>query len=121
MRRGEVWWARVPMRGSRAKRRPMLVVSDDAFNRNDRYSKVMVVHLTSVKRLGGPYDWEVALPRGTAGLDRPSTAKCGEIYTVWKEQLEGPAGTVPLAVVRQVDRALAVALSLPFVGSEADG
>jgi len=68
MLRGELWWARVPMKGSGGKKRPMLVVSDDAFNRNERYTKVMAVHVTSVKRAGGPYDWEVPLPRGTAGL-----------------------------------------------------
>lgn len=92
----------------------MLIVSDDLFNRNEHYPKVMVVHLTTVKRLSGPYDWEVPLPRGTAGLDRSSIVKCGEIYTVWKEQLEGPPGTVPLDIMAQVDRALAVALSLPL-------
>lgn len=119
MRRAEIWWARVPMRGSRGKRRPMLIVSDDSFNANELYPKVMVVHVTSVKRLGGPYDWEVPLPRGTAGLDRPSLAKCGEIYTVWKEQLEGPAATVPHTVMRRVDRALAIALSLPVPSLEA--
>ena len=113
MRRGEVWWAKVPMHGSGLKRRPMLIVSDDAFNRNERYQKVMVVHLTSVKRLGGPFDWEVELPRGTAGMKQRSTIKCGEVYTLWKEQLQGPAGTVPPSLMRQVDRALAIALSLP--------
>lgn len=92
----------------------MLIVSDDVFNRNERYAKVMVVHFTSVQRLVGPYDWEVALPRGTAGLERPSIAKCGEIYTVWKEQLHGPPSTVPRAIMNQVDRALALALSLPM-------
>lgn len=114
MRRGELWWARVPMRGSGSKRRPMLIVSDDVFNRNAHYPKVMVVHVTTVKRLGGPYDWEVDLPRGTAGLDRSSVAKCGEIYTVWKEQLEGPPNTMPREIMGRVDRALAVALSLPM-------
>jgi mRNA-degrading endonuclease toxin of MazEF toxin-antitoxin module len=92
----------------------MLIVSNDAFNRNESYAKVMVVHLTSVQRLGGPYYWEVALPRGTAGLERPSIAKCGEIYTIWKEDLHGPPGTVPPAILAQIDRALAVALSLPL-------
>ena len=48
---------------------------------------LLVVHLTSVKRLGGPFDWEVELPRGTAGMYRSSIVKCGEIYTLWKEQL----------------------------------
>ncbi len=114
MRRGEIWWGKVPMSGSGGKRRPMLVVSDDAFNRNERYPKVMCVHVTTVQRLHGPYDWEVVLPRGTAGLDRTSIAKCGEIYTVWKDQLQDAAGTVPGELMRQVDLALAVALSLPY-------
>jgi mRNA interferase MazF len=113
MRRGEVRWAKIPMKGSRDKRRPMLVVSDDAFNRNDRYPKVMVVHVTSVKRMAGPYDWEVSLPRGTAGLERSSIAKCGEIYTLWKDQLKGTSGTVPPDIMKGIDRALAIALSLP--------
>src|SRR5574341_499348 len=113
MTRGELWWARIPMSGSKGIRRPMLIVSDDAFNRNDRYLKAMVVHVTSVKRLDGPYEWEVSLPRGTAGLTRSSIAKCGEIYTLWKAQLQGPVGTVPRSIMNQVDCALAVALSLP--------
>ena len=83
------------MSGSGRVRHPMLIVSDDVFNTNMRYPKVMVVHITSVKRLHGTYDWEVSLPKGTAGLTRSSIAKCGEIYTLWKEQLQGPAGTVP--------------------------
>jgi mRNA-degrading endonuclease toxin of MazEF toxin-antitoxin module len=90
----------------------MLVVSDDAFNENERYPKVMVVHLTSIERLGGPFDWEVAIPKGTAGLPRPSVVKCSEIYTLWKEQLQGPAATLPRALMHSVDRALGVALGL---------
>ena len=100
------------MKGSRDKKRPMLVVSDDAFNRNERYTKVMTVHVTAVKRLGGPYDWEVSLLRGTAGLKHASVAKCGEIYTLWKDQLDGSAGTLPAGMMRQIDRALAAALNL---------
>jgi mRNA-degrading endonuclease toxin of MazEF toxin-antitoxin module len=112
MRRGEIWWARVPMRGAAAKRRPMLVVSDDPFNENARYPKVMVVHLTSVGRLGRDFDWEVAVPKRTAGLQRASIVKCGEVYTLWKEQLQGPAATLPPSIMRRVDRALAIALGL---------
>ena len=100
------------MRGTAPKRRPMLVVSNDAFNRNPRYPKVMVVHLTSAKGTSTPYDWEVAVPRGTGGLDRTSTVKCAEVYTLWKEQLHGTLGTLPVGIMRDVDRALAIALSL---------
>jgi mRNA-degrading endonuclease toxin of MazEF toxin-antitoxin module len=91
----------------------MLVVSADAFNQNDRYPKVMVVHLTSVERLGGPFAWEVSIPRGAAGLPRASVAKCSEIYTLWKDQLQGPAASLPRPLMQTVDRALAIALELP--------
>lgn len=100
------------MRGAGAKRRPMLIVSDDVFNENERYSKVMVVHLTSVQRLGGAFRWEVTVPKGTAGLKRSSLIKCSEVYTAFKDQLQGPAATLPAAVMRQVDQALATALGL---------
>jgi mRNA interferase MazF len=114
MLRGEVWWASIPMRRGDSKRRPMLIVSDDVFNRNPRYPKVMVVHLTSVRRAEGPFDWEVMVPKGTAGLERPGTVKCAEVYTLWKEQLRGGVGTLPRALMQKIDRALAIALGLPL-------
>jgi mRNA interferase MazF len=116
VRRGEVWWAAPRLAGGSRKRRPMLIVSDDVFNRNERYPKVMVVHLTSVQRPGGPFDWEVAIARGTASLDRASVARCGEVYTLTKDQLQTLVGAMPRDRMDQVDRALAVALSLPTLG-----
>lgn len=56
----------------------------------------------------------MALPKGTAGLPRASVVKCAEVYTLWKDQLQGPAATLPAADMRRVDRALAVALGLPL-------
>ena len=113
MKRGEIWWARIPMRGAGDVRHPMLIVSDNVFNTNPRYPKVMVVHISSVKRLQGPYAWEVPLPKRTGGLTRSSIIKCAEIYTLWKEQLRESVGTAPQSIMAQVDRALALALSLP--------
>ena len=114
VRRGEVWWGRPGLTGGSRKRRPFLVVSSDAFNVNDRYPKVMVVHLTSVQRVGDGYPWEVRLPRGAAGLPASSVAKCGEIYTLLKSELQVLAGTLPAEQVESVDRALSVALSLRY-------
>ena len=112
MLRGEVWWGRPALPGGSRKRRPFLIVSNDAFNRNDRYPKVMVVHLTSVRRVGDEYPWEVVLPRGTATLAVASVAKCGEIYTLLKSHLDGLCGTLRKEQMERVDRALATALSL---------
>jgi mRNA interferase MazF len=112
MRRAEVWWGSASLAGPRRKTRPFLIVSDDAFNQHTAYPKVLVVHLTSTRRSGGPYDWEVDVPRGAGGLPRGSVAKCAEIYTVFKEQLVERLGTLPQTTMDRVDRALALSLGL---------
>lgn len=112
MRRGEVWWGAAPLPGGSRKRRPFLVVSVDAFNCNDLYPKVMVVHLTTSQRAGGPFRWEVEVPRGTAGLQATSIVKCNEVYTLLKTHLDVLAGTLPHAYLARVDRALATSLGL---------
>ena len=88
------------------------MVSDDAFNRNERYAKVMVVHLTTAVRTGGPFRWEIDVPRGIAGLPEASLVKCSEVYTFLKTHLTEQAGTLPRAYVERVDRALATTLGL---------
>src|SRR5438105_2172414 len=101
MLRGEIWWASPRLPGGTKKRRPMLVVSDDVFNRNERYSKVMVVHLTSVIRPGERFDWEVEISKGAAGLPQTSVAKCNEVYTLLRDQLETLVGSLPRALMRR--------------------
>ena len=112
MRRGEIWWGAPPLPGGSRKRRPFLVVSDDAFNRNELYLKVMVVHLTTATRAGGPFRWEIDVPRGIAGLPLASVAKCNEVYTLLKLHLTEQAGTLPHPYIERVDRALAITLGL---------
>lgn len=99
------------MPGRDRKRRPFLVVSADAFNTNDAYAKVMVVHLATRNR-GQAFSWEVPLRRGAAGLPLGSVAKCNEVYTLFKEQLGELLGTLPAEDMVRVDGALRVALSL---------
>ena len=112
MQRGEIWWGSPALPGGSRKRRPFLIVSHDAFNRNANYPKVMVVHLTTVRRAEGGYPWEVDLPRGSGGLEMSSVAKCGEIYTLLKSHLTELVGALRTEHMERVDRALALALSL---------
>jgi len=113
VQRGEIWWGSPALPGGSRKRRPFLIVSHEAFNRNASYPKVLVVHLTTVRRMEGPYPWEVDLPRGSGGLETGSVAKCGEIYTLLKSHLTELAGSLRSEHLEAVDRALAVALGLP--------
>jgi len=90
-------------------------VSHDVFNSNERWLKVLVVHLTTV-RAEASTSWQVAIPRGVAGLPGPSTAKCAEIYTLCKDDLAEAIGTLPRAYMSRVDAALGIALALPLSG-----
>jgi mRNA interferase MazF len=112
VRRGEVWWGSPSIPGQTRKRRPFLVVSDDAFNANVAYAKVLVVHLTTVQRSKGPYAWEVSVSRGTGALPKGSLAKCAEVYTVFREDLADRIGMLPNQTMKQVDRALSLTLGL---------
>jgi mRNA-degrading endonuclease toxin of MazEF toxin-antitoxin module len=102
------------MAGGSRKRRPVLIVSGDSFNRNDRYPRVVAVHVTSVHRPAGLPSWEVEIPKGAANLGRASIAKCAELYTIQKDGLESRIGAVTRDVMARIDRALAIALSLPY-------
>ena len=112
MRRGEICWGPPALPSGSRKRRPFLVVSNDAFNKNEGYPKVMVVHLTSVTRSLGPFRWEVEVPRGVAGLPNASVVKCSEVYTLLKSHLGEYLGALPATYLERVDRALATALGL---------
>lgn len=110
MRRGEIWWGEPGLPGGARKRRPFLIVSNDAFNLNEKWRKVMVVHLTTVA--GAAVSWQVPVPRGVAGLPQPSTAKCAEVYTVFKNDLVSLVGTLPREYMIRIDAALQITLSI---------
>ncbi len=76
----------------------------------------MVVHLTTVATERAT-SWQVSIGRGVGGL--PSTsialrlaAECAEVYTLFKADLAEPIGTLPRERMREIDRALGVALGL---------
>jgi len=78
MKRGEVYWADLaPRSGSEQRgRRPVIVISHDAFNQTQSWRSIIVVPLsTSVAQAGrGPS--AVLLPQGAAGLGKNSVALC---------------------------------------------
>lgn len=61
---------------------------------------------------GGPFAWEVAIGRAVGGMPRASTAKCAEVYTVFKHDLERRVGSLPPETMLLVDRAPGLVLGL---------
>lgn len=112
IRRGEVWWVDlgVPRGSAPGRRRPVLVVSSDAFNRS-RIATVACVAITSNLRLADA-PGNIALDEGEAGLPRASVANVSQVVTVDKADLEQRLGAVAGATLRAVDTGLRRALGL---------
>jgi mRNA interferase MazF len=114
MRRGEVWWADLaPRSGSEQRgRRPVVIVSHDAFNAVAGWRSVIVVPLTTKgrKRRTGPTS--VGFPVGTAGLPAASAALCHQVTTLDRAKLVEHIGALPAEQLARLERGLMAALDL---------
>ena len=112
MERGEVWWAELPapVASEPGFRRPVLIVSSDAFNRS-RIRTVSVVVLTSNLRLSEA-PGNVLLAAAESGLPKDSVANVSQVVTLDKEFLSRRCGRIPPRGMKAIDEGLRLALSL---------
>lgn len=112
IRRGEIWWASLPVpRGSEpGYRRPVLIVQADDFNRS-RINTVVAVAITSNLRLAQA-PGNVLLSRKASGLPRKSVAIVSQIATLDKAELTSKVRSLPGRELAQVDAGLKLLLSL---------
>src|SRR3954453_5835617 len=113
-RRGEIWLADLGtgQGHEQSGQRPVLVVSDDAFNAGPA-GLVMVLPLTSkvAKSKNIPAHIRVDPPEG--GLRTPSVILCDQLRTISKDRLgQAPWGTVSVATLAAVETALRILLAL---------
>jgi len=115
MRRGDIHSVDLdPAPGSEAnKRRPAVIVSNDAANATaGRLGRgvVTVVPVTSnVERI---YPFQVLLPAAETGLDRDSKAQAEQIRSIAIARVGGRLGVVPNAIMLDIDEALRLHLGL---------
>src|SRR5271166_3010322 len=108
MRRGEIVIVNLdPSRGAEAsKRRPAVIVSNDAANATATQlgrGVLTVVPVTSnVERV---YPFQVLIPSGTAGLSRDSKAKAEQVRSIAVERIGELLGIVPQPVMASIDEA----------------
>jgi len=112
--RGEIWLADLGSgRGhEQSGPRPVLVMSDDAFN-SGLAGLVMTVPLTSkvAKSKNIPAHISIDPPEG--GVKAPSVILCDQLRTISKDRLSKvPWGTVSTATLAEVERVLQMLLCL---------
>jgi len=107
MKRGEVWWVsfEISTGGEVRKKRPAVIVSNDAANRH--LNHLQVIPLTgSIERL---YPSEAYV----TFRNRQSKAMADQLTTVSKKRLINRAGTLSGDDMHRISEAIKVQLDLP--------
>jgi mRNA interferase MazF len=110
--RGSVWWTDLPdPRGSEpGYRRPVLVVSSDAFNRSRLQTIIAVVLTSNLSLVSAPGN--VLIPARASGLPKDSVANVTQVLTLDRTFLRDPAAKLPPWLLQQVDGGLRLVLAL---------
>ena len=94
----------------KAKVRPALVVQNDIGNRYSANTIVIMVTSSVPKSL---YPIQILLPDDPiTGLDKPSVADAGVIFTVSRERIQKHIGKCSPDIIQKVDEALRISLGL---------
>lgn len=115
IRRGDIHLVDLdPVRGSEAnKRRPAVIVSNDAANTTaDRLGRGVITVVPVTSNVDRVYDFQVALPSAATGLERDSKAQAEQIRSVAVERIGARLGTVPDAILRDLEVAIRLHLGM---------
>ncbi len=110
--RGGIYWADLgaPVGSRPAKRRPVLVISSENYNRS-RLATVLVAVVTANTQLA-TMPGNVFLPMTATGMPRDSVVNVTALVTLNKTDLAEEAGRAPLTLLQKVDRGLRRVLDL---------
>lgn len=114
MKRGEVYWADlIPRSGSEQQgRRPVVVISHDAFNQTQGWRSIIVVPLSTSAAQARRGPSAVLLPQGAAGLAKDSVALCHQVTTLDRSKLTQRIGALNSTEIGQLEDGLKAAMDL---------
>jgi len=114
MRRGDVYRAELrPRSGSEQRgRRPVIVVSHDAFNRTETWRSIIVVPLSTSSRQAARGPTAVRLKKGSGGLAHDSVVLCHQVTTLDRAKLKKKLGALTTHELDLVERGLKASLDM---------
>jgi mRNA interferase MazF len=115
VRRGEIWTVNLdPTQGSEAnKRRPAVVVSNDAANATAaRLGRGVVTVVPVTSNVERVHPFQVLLPGALTGLPRESKAQAEQVRSVAVQRIVAQVGELPAPLVAELDQALRIHLGL---------
>jgi mRNA interferase MazF len=110
--RGQIYLVDLnPVKGREQKgRRPVVVVSSDAINRQPLV--VTVVAGTNAANVPRDYPTNVRVPAIESGLSKETVFLCFQLRSLDPSRFREPAGQLPPGRMGQIDQALKLALNL---------
>ena len=111
--RGQIYFVDLSSTQGREQsgRRPVLVVSSDAINRQPPGHYRVVVG-SSVENISRDYPTNVRVPAAESGLPKDTVFLCFQIRSLDPARFQQPAGRLLPARIDEVDRALRLSLEL---------
>jgi mRNA interferase MazF len=106
MIRGEIWWAELPSpRGSEpAKRRPVLVIQGDTFNRSALNTVICAVITSNLRLADAPAN--ILLGKADSGLDKTLVINFSQIVTIDKFFFTQMISMLPKPLVLKIDASI---------------
>jgi len=112
VRRGEIWWANLPLPSGSGPglRRPVVVVQSNAFN-DSRISTVSVLAITSNLAIAAA-PGNLRISKSVSGLGRASVINVSQVLTIDRSHLSTRVKALPGDVLNKINEGLRLSLGL---------
>ena len=112
MIRGEIWWANLPSPdgSTPAKRRPVLIIQSNEFNRS-KINTIICAVITSNTELA-PLPGNLLLEKTVSGLDKTSVVNFSQLVTVDRYDLTDHVAMLPKPILEKINNCLRTVLEI---------
>ena len=107
MIKGEIWWANLPddPYGSEpGKRRPVVIIQNDAFNRSSIKTTICAAITSNLKLAQFPSNIEIE--KSITGLDKSSVINFSQIITIDKSRLTEYVSMLPKNYIAKINESI---------------